>query len=62
MNTFVVKSICTFFAAASCTFVGAAQNVPHTTAGWVFLIVGSLGAGAIALKAYLSEAAANESK
>jgi hypothetical protein len=46
---------CTFFGAAACTFVGASQNTPQTWQGWVFLAVGSLGAGAIALKGHLTE-------
>jgi hypothetical protein len=47
--------ICTFFGTAACTFVGASQNTPRTWEGWLFLIVGSLGSGAIALKALLTD-------
>ena len=50
-----LKYLCTFVGAASCTFVAASQNTPRTTEGWVFLIVGSIGAGAVAAKALLTD-------
>jgi hypothetical protein len=46
---------CTFFGTAACTFVGASQNTPRTWEGWLFLTIGSLGAGAIALKSLITE-------
>jgi hypothetical protein len=51
-----LRYICTFVGSAACTFVGASQNTPRTTEGWIFLIVGSIGAGAIAVKALLTDA------
>jgi hypothetical protein len=51
---FRTKAFCNFFGATAATFVAASQNTPHTVEGWVFLVVGSLGAGTIALKAFLS--------
>lgn len=50
-----LKYICTFVGSAACTFVGASQNTPQTTAGWVFLTVGSIGAGAFAVVALITD-------
>ena len=55
MSTNAIIAICTFFGTAACTFVGASQNTPKTIEGWIFLTIGSLGAGAIALKSHLSQ-------
>ena len=53
---FALKAFCHYAAGTCAAFVGAAANPPDTQWEWIVLIVGSQGAGFVALKAYLSEA------
>lgn len=53
---FAFKALCHYAAACCMTFVAASNRPPQSDWEWVTLIVGSQGAGFVALKAYLSEA------
>lgn len=56
MTSFHWKAACHFIAAVCATWVAAGQSEPQTPWQWSLLVVGSLGSGTVALKAYLSEA------
>ena len=56
MNTYHLKAALHFLAAFCATVVAAGANEPQTPWQWVLLMTGSIGAGSVALKGYLSEA------
>ena len=56
MNTYPLKAALHFIAAFCATMVAAGANEPHTAWQWTLLITGSVGAGSVALKGYLSDA------
>jgi hypothetical protein len=53
---YTFKAFCHYASACCAAFVAASARPPTTEWEWITLIVGSQGAGFIALKAYLSEA------
>jgi hypothetical protein len=53
---YCLKAFCHYAAGTCAAFVGASARPPVTDWEWITLIVGSQGAGFVALKAYLSEA------
>lgn len=56
MKFFYLKAFSHFFAAFCATWVAAGANEPQTEWQWSLLVVGSIGAGTVALKAYFSQA------
>lgn len=62
MNTYPLKAALHFIAAFCATMVAAGANEPTSPWQWTLLIVGSIGAGSVALKGYLSEATNHQKK